>query len=66
VAWILGVLVILLFVGLTRCFIISARAIHRDINLRFDAIRARLESDANALVGEALASNRPPNDAREP
>ena len=44
----------LLFVGLVGLFVASARLIRRDMNDRFDRIRARLEEDACAIVQELV------------
>jgi hypothetical protein len=55
--WIIALIVILLIVGLTRCFVISAMALKRDINKRFDDLAVRLESEANSTVDSFLKAN---------
>jgi hypothetical protein len=52
--WLIALSVILLIVGLAGMFTISARLIHRNINDRFDRIRARLEKDATATLRNLL------------
>ena len=51
---VIAILVVLLLAGLAGLFISNARLIRRDINDRFDKIRARIEDDATAIVQEAL------------
>jgi hypothetical protein len=46
--------VILGLVALTSFFLITARAVRRDLNRRVDEIRVRLEGDANAVVDTLL------------
>jgi hypothetical protein len=40
--------------ALTRAFLINARALRRDVNTRFDAVRDRLELSANAVIDDLL------------
>ena len=48
--FVIAVLVVLLFAGLAGLFVTGARLIRRDMNTRFDKIRAHLEDDATAIV----------------
>ena len=55
VLWLLMTLIIaaLVLLGLAvlgGAFVMNARAIRRDFTTRFDALRTRLEDDANALL----------------
>ena len=36
----------------------NARALRRDINVRFDAVQARLEKQANAIADEIVARTK--------
>jgi hypothetical protein len=47
---VIGMSVALLLMGLAGLFVASARLIRRDMNDRFDKIRAQLEDDATAIV----------------
>lgn len=49
-AWVIGSLVVLLFVALTALFAASALAIRRDFNERFEGIGSRLREDAERIV----------------
>jgi hypothetical protein len=48
--WIPVLFVAVLIIGLTRAFIANARTIFRDLNDRFDRIKAELENEANRIV----------------
>jgi hypothetical protein len=56
--WILASVVGLGIVTLARAFLIQARAIRRDMNRRFDALRDRLEQSANSVVDNLLSTHR--------
>jgi hypothetical protein len=55
--WLIAVLIVLALIGLTWLFVINAQMLKRDVSQRRDAFRARLESDANAIVDELLKAN---------
>jgi hypothetical protein len=55
--WIIAILSVLLVAVLARVFLVSARAIRRDMDHRFQQIQSSLEEEANAVV-EELASER--------
>ena len=48
--WVIAVLVIVLIVGLTACFTISAVRIKRHMNKSLNAFRSRLEEEANSVL----------------
>ena len=50
--------VVLVVVTLARVFLIHARAIARDMNGRFDALRGRLEESANSIVDNLFDTHR--------
>ena len=52
--WILGAATVVLLVALTRAFVLSARAIRRDLDTRFDRIRRQLEDEATSVVRPVL------------
>ena len=52
--WIIALSVVFLLVALTGLFLTHAIVLRRDLNARFERIRARLENDANAILAEAL------------
>jgi len=55
--WIIGIGSIFSIFGvaaLARAFVINARALRRDVNTRFDALRDRLELSANSVVDDLL------------
>ena len=57
--WIIGIGSIFFFsifsvAALARAFVINARALRRDVNTRFDALRDRLELSANSVVDDLL------------
>lgn len=52
--WIIAVFSVLLVAALARVFIVSARAIRRDLEQRFNQLEARLEEEANAVVKDLL------------
>jgi hypothetical protein len=54
VRWIFAAALPLIFAALVRTYVRNARAIKRDIDLRFAALQARLEKDANSLADELL------------
>jgi hypothetical protein len=56
--WILASVVALGIATLARAFLIQARAIRRDLNGRFDALRDRLEQSANSVVDNLLNTHR--------
>ena len=60
-SWVLAILVVLVLVALIGLFVLNAYLIRRDMKNRFDGFRARLESEANALLGHIL-----PPDHSEP
>jgi hypothetical protein len=60
-SWILAILVVLVLIALIGLFILNAYLIRRDMKKRFDGFRARLENEANALLGHIL-----PPDHSEP
>jgi hypothetical protein len=49
-AWLVGSLVILLFVGLAVLFTAAAFAIRRDFNERFERIGTRVREDAERII----------------
>jgi hypothetical protein len=49
-AWLLGLLVILLFLGLAILFTAAAFAIRRDFSERFERIGSRLREDAERIL----------------
>ena len=55
--WIIALSALFGVAALARAFLMNARLIRRDVNKRFDAIRARLESSANSVVDELLKPN---------
>jgi hypothetical protein len=55
---ILALLLAILVIALTRSFILNALALRRDLNRRFDDLRARLEDEANSTVDHLLNSGR--------
>jgi hypothetical protein len=65
-SWLIAVSVVLFVIVLTRAFILNARAIKRDMNKRFDELRARLERDANSVVDEFLKGNAHERNDRSP
>ena len=50
IAWLVGVFVVLLFVGLAILFTAAAFAIRKDFNERFDRIGSRLRDDAERVL----------------
>jgi hypothetical protein len=56
--WMVASGVVLGVVTLARAFLIQARAIRRDMNRRFDALRDRLEQSANSIVDNLLNTHR--------
>lgn len=54
---IIAILVTLLVIVLTRCFVINAMALKRDIDRRFDELRVRLESEASSMLDGFLKAN---------
>jgi len=52
--WIIGIGSIFGVAALARAFVINARALRRDVNTRFDALRDRLELSANSVVDDLL------------
>ena len=56
--WVVVVSSIVGVVTLARVFFIQARAIRRDVNTRFDALRDRLEHSANSVVDNLLNTHR--------
>ena len=52
--WILGGATVVLLVALARAFVLSARAIRRDLDTRFDRIRRQLEDEATSVVRPVL------------
>jgi hypothetical protein len=48
--WLVGLLVVLLFIGLAALFTAAAVAIRRDFAERFERIGARLRHDAETIV----------------
>jgi ABC-type transport system involved in cytochrome bd biosynthesis fused ATPase/permease subunit len=56
---IVAVLVIAV-IALTVVFIRNARVIRRDVRQKTDALQARLEEAANAVVDDLFKANRPP------
>jgi uncharacterized membrane-anchored protein YhcB (DUF1043 family) len=55
--WIIAV--VLGVIGITIAFIINARTLRRDLNQRRETFRARLESDANAIVEHLFRGSEP-------
>lgn len=53
-SWILAILVVLVLIALIGLFMLNAYLIKRDMKNRFDGLRARLESEANAMLGHIL------------
>jgi hypothetical protein len=56
---IIAILAALFVVALTIGFVRNALALKRDINRRFDDLRVRLESEANATLDGLLNANAP-------
>jgi hypothetical protein len=56
--WILEITAILGVMMLARVFLTHARAIRRDMNGRFDALRDQLERSANSVVDNLLNTHR--------
>jgi hypothetical protein len=54
---VVAILLALLVIVLTRSFAINAMALKRDIDRRFDELRVRLESEANATLDGFLKAN---------
>jgi hypothetical protein len=48
--WLVGLFVVLLFVGLVTLFTATAFAIRKDFKERFDRIGARLREDAERIL----------------
>jgi cell division protein FtsX len=57
-AWVLVVTVTVGIVLLARALVMNARALRRDVNKRFDALRERLERSANSVVDDLLNTHR--------
>ena len=55
---IVAILLAILIIALTRSFILNALALRRDLNKRFDDLRARLEDEANSTVDHLLNGGR--------
>jgi uncharacterized membrane protein len=53
-AWLLAILVGLGVVTLICAFTINARSIMRDMRMKLDGFRARLEHDATSMVDELM------------
>jgi hypothetical protein len=53
-AWVIIAFTLLLVVGLSYAFFLSARTIIRDMNRRMAEFEARLERDANAVLDDLL------------
>jgi hypothetical protein len=51
-------ILMVLIIALTRSFIINAMTLRRDLNKRFDDLRARLEDEANSTVDHLLNDGR--------
>jgi hypothetical protein len=49
-AWLVGLFVVLLFVGLAALFTAAALAIRRDFHERFERINARVREDAERII----------------
>jgi len=49
--WVIALSIVLLIGGLAGLFVLTARAIRRDMDDRFDRVRTRLETEANNVVG---------------
>ena len=48
--WLISALLFLGLIAINVTFVLSARAIKRDVTRRFDEIQRRLETRANAIV----------------
>lgn len=55
-SWVVAILVVLVLIGLIGLFLLNAYLIKRDMKNRFDGLRARLENEANAMLGHILTS----------
>ncbi len=52
--WLVALFCILLVGALVRVFVLSARAIRRDMDERFKHVQAELEQEANSVVKNLL------------
>jgi uncharacterized membrane-anchored protein YhcB (DUF1043 family) len=55
--WLVAALLFLLLIALNVSFVLSARAIRRDVTRRFDDLQRRLESRATDLVNHLFDTN---------
>ena len=58
IPWLISALLFLGLIAINVTFVLSARAIKRDVTRRFDEIQRRLETRANAIVDHIFDANQ--------
>jgi len=58
IPWLISALLFLGLIAINVTFVLSARAIKRDVTRRFDEIQRRLETRANAIVDHIFNANQ--------
>ena len=56
--WLIAAFLFVLLIVLNVGFVLTARAIRRDVTRRFDEIQRRLESRANSIVDNIFDANQ--------